>query len=122
LDEAARLGFGNGAFEESEEELPAIQEEFSQKVVVAQNPKARCIHFQNREDLASRKSLKTEPPKQAQLRLHLRSACMGIFFSLPCCRDRPEVNASGRQLIIEINFTLSKGSAGLISINQTTMP
>lgn len=28
LDEAARLGFGNGSFEENEEELPAILEEF----------------------------------------------------------------------------------------------
>lgn len=27
LDEAARVGFGNGSFEESEEELPAILEE-----------------------------------------------------------------------------------------------
>lgn len=28
LDEAARMGFGNGSFEENEEELPAILEEF----------------------------------------------------------------------------------------------
>jgi hypothetical protein len=33
LDEAARLGFGNGAFEESEEEIPAILEEFYSEAV-----------------------------------------------------------------------------------------
>ena len=28
LDEAARLGFANGAFEESDDEIPAVLEEF----------------------------------------------------------------------------------------------
>src|SRR5690606_28286587 len=28
LDEAARLGFGNGSFEETDEDLPAVAEEF----------------------------------------------------------------------------------------------
>ena len=54
LDAAARLGFGNGAFEDSEEEGGAVVEEFFTVGEVAENPEASSTASSKPSSLAER--------------------------------------------------------------------
>jgi hypothetical protein len=54
LDAAARLGFGNGAFEDSEEEGGAVVEEFFTQGEVAESPEASSTASSKHSSLAER--------------------------------------------------------------------
>lgn len=60
LDDAARLGFGNGTFEESGEDIPAVVEEFY--------PETESQTEAGANDLATATDLKTKLDRQAAIR------------------------------------------------------